>query len=160
VHSLGVKNADAILAAFKFTWLGLVLLVVSRPLHHVDGTDLFSLLVVALGWAMLVRVARLLLLLSGIKGHFLSQGKFVGDIQHLFKCPGVLKGELANQRRVPESLLEEHNNRFVINLQNEVSLVAKALDEVSEWFSLLLDNAEQVPLNSWSCTCGTKVVVE
>jgi hypothetical protein len=49
VHSLGVKNADAILAAFKFTWLGLVLLVVSRPLHHVDGTDLFSLLVVALG---------------------------------------------------------------------------------------------------------------
>jgi hypothetical protein len=31
-----------------------------------------------------------------------------------------------------ESLLEEHDNRFVVNLRDEVSLVAKALDELSE----------------------------
>jgi hypothetical protein len=31
-----------------------------------------------------------------------------------------------------EFLLEEHDNRFVVNLRDEVSLVAKALDELSE----------------------------
>jgi hypothetical protein len=65
-----------------------------------------------------------------------------------------------DQGWVPESPLEEHNNRFVVNLRNEVSLVAKSRDELSEWFSLLLDNASQVPLDSWLCTRGTEVVVE
>jgi hypothetical protein len=37
-----------------------------------------------------------------------------------------------DQGRIPESLLGEHNNRFIVNLRNEVSLVVKALDELSE----------------------------
>jgi hypothetical protein len=46
---LGVKNADGIQEAFKFARLGLVLLVASRLLHHVDRAVFFPLLVVALG---------------------------------------------------------------------------------------------------------------
>jgi hypothetical protein len=132
VLSLGVKSADAIWEAFKFTQLGPVLLIASRPLHCIDGTVCFPLLVMALGRARLVRVDRLLLLLSGIEGRFLSQGIFICDSQHLFCHPGVLHGKLVDQGRVPESLLEEHNNRFVVNLRNEVSLVAKSRDELSE----------------------------
>jgi hypothetical protein len=49
VLSLGVKNANAIQEAFKFIRPGPVLLVVSRSLHHVDGTIYVPLLVVALG---------------------------------------------------------------------------------------------------------------
>jgi hypothetical protein len=49
VLSLRVKNAYAIQEAFKFTRLGPVLLVASRPFHHIDGTICFPLLVVALG---------------------------------------------------------------------------------------------------------------
>jgi hypothetical protein len=49
VLSMRVKNADAIQGAFKFTQLGPVLLVVSRPLHRVGGVVCFPLLVVAVG---------------------------------------------------------------------------------------------------------------
>jgi hypothetical protein len=49
VLSLGVKNADAILEAFKFTRLGPVLLIASWPHHRIDGMVHFPLLVVALG---------------------------------------------------------------------------------------------------------------
>jgi hypothetical protein len=73
VLSLGVKNADVIQEAFKFTRSGPVLLIVPWPFHRVDETIRFPLLVVALGRARLVRVARvlLLLLLSGVEGHLL-----------------------------------------------------------------------------------------
>jgi hypothetical protein len=79
VLSLGVKNADAIYEAFKFTRLGPILLDVSWPFHRIDRTVRLPLLVVALGRARLIRLAQLLLLLSGIEGHLLSQGLFVGD---------------------------------------------------------------------------------
>jgi hypothetical protein len=46
---LGVENADVIQEAFKFTRPGPILLIVSQPFHHVDGTIHFPLLVVALG---------------------------------------------------------------------------------------------------------------
>jgi hypothetical protein len=49
VLSLGVENADAVQEAFKFTQLGLVLLIQSRLFHRVDRTIHFPLLVVALG---------------------------------------------------------------------------------------------------------------
>jgi hypothetical protein len=49
VLSMGVKNADAIQEAFKFTQLGPVLLVVSWLFHHVDRTIYFPLLIMALG---------------------------------------------------------------------------------------------------------------
>jgi uncharacterized membrane protein len=49
VLSLGVKNVDAIQEDLKFTRLGPVLLVVSRPLRHIDGTVRFPPLFVALG---------------------------------------------------------------------------------------------------------------
>jgi hypothetical protein len=31
---------------------------------------------------------------------------------------------------VPESLFEEHNNRLVVNLWDDISLVAESLDEL------------------------------
>jgi hypothetical protein len=46
--SLGAENADVIQEAFKFTQLGLILLVASWPFHHVDGPIRFPLLIVAL----------------------------------------------------------------------------------------------------------------
>jgi hypothetical protein len=95
---------------FKFTRFGLVLLIVLQPLHSIDGMVCFSLLVMALGWARLVLVVWLLLLLSGIEGRLLDQGIIVGDSQHLFWCPGVLHDELADQGWVLKSFLEEHNN--------------------------------------------------
>jgi hypothetical protein len=49
VLSLGVENADVIQEAFIFTRHGPILLVASRPLHHVDRTIHFPLLIVALG---------------------------------------------------------------------------------------------------------------
>jgi hypothetical protein len=84
VLSLGVENIDAIQEAFKCTWPGPVLLVASRPFHHVDGTIGFPLLVVALGRARLVRVVRflLLLLLSCVEGCLLTQGVLVSDGIH------------------------------------------------------------------------------
>jgi hypothetical protein len=86
VLSLGVENAGAIQEAFKFIMSRPVLLVASQPFHHVDGTIHFPLLIIALGRARLIHVARvhLLLLYSGFKGHLLCQGVLVGDSQHLF----------------------------------------------------------------------------
>jgi glucose uptake protein GlcU len=49
VLSLGVENANAIQEAFKFTRPGLVLLVVSRLFHIIDGMVSLPLLAVALG---------------------------------------------------------------------------------------------------------------
>jgi hypothetical protein len=66
--SFGVENADAIHEAFKFTRPRPVLLVASQLFHLVDRMICFPLLVMALGWARLVPVAWLLLLLSGVEG--------------------------------------------------------------------------------------------
>jgi hypothetical protein len=49
VISLGVEDADAIKEAFEFIWPGLVLLIASWPLYHVDGMISFPLLVMTLG---------------------------------------------------------------------------------------------------------------
>jgi hypothetical protein len=46
-----------------------------------------------------------------------------------------------DQGRVHESFLEEHNKRLVINLWDDISIVAKSLDEFLEGLSLLLDDA-------------------
>jgi hypothetical protein len=71
--SLGVENADAIHEAFKFTRPGPVLLVASQLFHRVNGMIHFPLLVVSLGWARLIRVAwLLLLLLFGVECHLLD----------------------------------------------------------------------------------------
>jgi hypothetical protein len=48
---------------------------------------------------------------------------------------GFFHGELTGQGWVPESLLEEHNNRFVIDLQGDVAPVAESLDELPEGLS-------------------------
>jgi hypothetical protein len=123
---------------------------VSRPFYIVHGVIHLPILVVALGQARLVRVARLLLLLlfSSIEGHLLSQSVFVGDSQHHFRCPGIPHGELAGQGRVPESLLKEHDYRLVVDLQNNVSIVAKTLDKLLEGLSFLLDYAGMVLVDS------------
>jgi hypothetical protein len=83
---LGVENADAIQEAFKFPQVGLVLLVASWLFHHIDRMIRFPLLVVALGRARLVRVARVLFLLlfPGVKGRLLGQGIPVGVGKHCF----------------------------------------------------------------------------
>jgi hypothetical protein len=62
----------------------------------------------------------------------------VGDSQHFFRRPGILRGELANQGQVCQSLLEEHDNRLVVDLQDNVSLIAKMLDKFLEGLSRLL----------------------
>jgi hypothetical protein len=87
-------------------------------------------------------MARLLLLFlhSRVEGHLLYEGVFVGDSQHLFWHPRALHDELEDQWWVLVSLLEEHDDRFVANLRDDVSLVAKVLDELSKWLSLLLDD--------------------
>jgi hypothetical protein len=97
----------------------------------------------ALGQARLVRVAWVLLLLlfPGFEGRLFGQGILVSDGKHCFWCPGVFHGELADQGWVPESLPEEHDNRLVVNLCGDISLVAETLDELSEGLYLLLDDA-------------------
>jgi hypothetical protein len=155
VLSLGVKNTDAIQEAFKFTWTWPVLLMVPWPFHHIDRTVSFPLLVVALGWARLIRVTRLLF--SGVEGHLLDQGVLVSDSEHLFRCHGILHGKHTDQGRVPESLLEKHDNWLVINLWDNISFVAKPLDKLPEGLSFLLDNTGKVPLESRSCAHGMEV---
>jgi hypothetical protein len=49
VLSLGMKNANVIQEAFEFTWLGSVLLMMTRPLYRVDRMVWLSLLVMGLG---------------------------------------------------------------------------------------------------------------
>jgi hypothetical protein len=143
VLPLGVENTDVIQEALKFTWPRPVLLVASRLFHHIDEMICFPLLVVALGQARLVHVAQLLLLLllSCVEGHLLGQGVFVSDGEHFFRCPWVFYGELIDQGQVPESLFVEHNNRLIVDLRDDVSFVAKMLDELPEGLSLLLDDA-------------------
>jgi hypothetical protein len=70
-----------------------------RPLYVVHGVVCLPLLVVTLASVGLIRVAQLLvlLLISSVKGHLLDQGIFVGDCQHLFRCPRILFGEPADQ---------------------------------------------------------------
>jgi hypothetical protein len=84
VLSLGVENGNVIQEAFKFTRHGPVLLIASRSFHRSYRTIRFPLLVVALGRAGLVRVARLLLLLllSGVEGRLLGQSILVSDGKH------------------------------------------------------------------------------
>jgi hypothetical protein len=82
----------------------------------------------------------LLLLLSCVKSRFLGQGVFVSDGEHCFWYLGVFHDELTDQGRVPESFLEEQNNRFVIDVRDDISLVVKLLDELPEGLSLLLDD--------------------
>jgi hypothetical protein len=53
----------------------------------------------------------------------------------------ILHGDLSDQGWIPESLLKEHDDRFVINLRDDIPLVTEALNELSEGFSLLLDDA-------------------
>jgi hypothetical protein len=59
-----------------------------------------------------------------------------------------------------ESLLEEHDDGFIVNLRYNVSLVAEALDKLSKVFSLLLYDTGQVPVDTWSCAHGPEVADE
>jgi hypothetical protein len=61
---------------------------------------------------------------------------------------GFFHGELLDQGLVTESLLQEHNNRLVVDLRDDVSLVAKSMDELPEGLSILLDDAGQIPVDS------------
>jgi hypothetical protein len=96
VLCLGVENADVIQEAFKFTWSGLVLLVASQLFHCIDGTIRLPLLVVALGRARLVHVARLILLLlfSCVEGHLLGQGILVVMVNIASDVLGIFMGSL------------------------------------------------------------------
>jgi hypothetical protein len=86
VLSLRVENEDVILEAFKFIRPGPVLHVVSRSFHRIDGTICFPLLVVALGRARLVCMARVLLLLlfPGVEGRLLIHNILVSDGEHYY----------------------------------------------------------------------------
>jgi 5,10-methenyltetrahydromethanopterin hydrogenase len=127
-----------------------------RPFHVVHGAIHVPLLIVALGRARPIWVAELvlLLLLSGVEGAFIS------DCLHLFRRPGVLHSELMDQGWVLESFLEEHDNRLVVNLQDDIPLVAKALDKFPKGLSHFLYYAGYIPVNSRMHTCGMKVASE
>ncbi len=56
-------------------------------------------------------------------------------------CPRVFHDEHTGQGWVPESLLQEHNNGLVIDLQDDISHVVGMLNELLEGLSLLLDDA-------------------
>jgi hypothetical protein len=40
----------------------------------------------------------------------------------------------------PKPVLEEYDNRLVVNLGDDISLVAETMDELSEGLSLILDD--------------------
>jgi hypothetical protein len=60
----------------------------------------------------------------------------------------VLGFFMVSLRIKDESLLEEHDYRLVIDLQNNISIVAKTLDKVPEGLSFLLDYAGMVLVES------------
>jgi hypothetical protein len=45
-----------------------------------------------------------------------------------------------DQGQIPESLLEEHDDRLVVDLWDDIPLIAEALNELPEGLSLLLDD--------------------
>jgi hypothetical protein len=68
----------------------------TRSFYRIDRTVWFSLLVVTLGGARLIQVARLLLLLTCVRDHLLGQGISIGDGNHLLWHPGVFHGKLSD----------------------------------------------------------------
>jgi hypothetical protein len=142
VLSLGVEDADAVQEAFEFTRPRPVLLVASWLFHRIDRTINLALLVMTLGRARLVRVAWVLFLLlfPGVEGRFFGQGILISDGENCLWRPGGFQGELTDQGWVLESFLEEHDNGLVIDLSDDIPLIAETLDELSEGLSLLLND--------------------
>jgi hypothetical protein len=157
-----VENTNPVQGTFKLSQPGPILLVATQLLYVGYRAVWVPLFVISLRGAGWIWVAQLLVLLlvSGVKGHLLNQGIFVGDCQHVLRHHGVLHGKLVDQWRVLVSLLEEHDDVFVIDLWDDVSLVAKALDKLLEILSLLLYGTSQVPVDSWSCAHCLEVVDE
>jgi hypothetical protein len=126
---LGVENADVIQEAFKFTQPGLVLLVASWLFHHVNGSAFLFLswLLDELGWSVWLD----------------SFSFFCSIVSRVASSASAYLLAMVNiaSRWVPESLLEEHNNRLVVDHQDDISLVAESLDKLLEGLSLLLDDA-------------------
>jgi hypothetical protein len=60
----------------------------------------------------------------------------------------------------PKSLIEEHNNRLVVVLWDDISLVVEMLDELTEGLTHLLDDAGLVLVDSRMCACGAEVTGE
>jgi hypothetical protein len=58
------------------------------------------------------------------------------------------------------SLLEEHDDGFVINLWDDVPFLAEVLDEFPEGLSLVLYDASHVPVDSWPLASGPEVTDE
>jgi hypothetical protein len=129
-------------------------------LHISHREFMLSLLVIVRGGVRSVRLTRLLILLgvSIVEAHLLSQGIFVGNGQHLLGCLGVFHAELVNQGRISESLLEEHDDGLVLDLWDDGPFVTEMLDEFPKGLSLLLHDVSQVPVDSWSLEGGSKVV--
>jgi hypothetical protein len=101
-----------------------------------------------------------LLLFPGVEGRLHDQGVLISNGEHYFERPRIFHGDLMDQGRVPKSLLEEHENRLVVNLRDDISPVAEMLDELLEGLSLLLDKASYVPVHSRMCSCGMEVTGE
>jgi hypothetical protein len=47
-------------------------------------------------------------------------------------------GELIDRCWVPKSFLEEHDNRLIVDIGDNIPLIAEMLDELPEGLSLLL----------------------
>jgi hypothetical protein len=66
---------------------------------------------------------------SSAKAYLLAMANIASNILGFF---------MVSLRIIDESLLEEHNNRLVVDLRDDVSLIAESLDELLEGLSLLL----------------------
>jgi hypothetical protein len=71
---------------------------------------------------------------SSARAYLLAMANIASDVL------GFFHGELTDQGRVRESFLEEHDNGHVIDLRDDISLVADMLDELPKGHFLLLDD--------------------
>jgi hypothetical protein len=72
----------------------------------------------------------------------------------------VLHGELSDQGQIPESLLKEHDDRLIVDLWDDIPLVAEALNKLPKGLSLLLDDTGYIPVDSRMYARGMEVTGE
>jgi hypothetical protein len=143
-----VENGDPLQETFKLYQPGPVLSPVALRLLYIDqGAVRLSHLVIIFGGVGSIWLTWLLVFLgiSIVEGHLLGQGILDGDDQCLLECPGILHGELANQGWISKSLLDEHDDGLIVDLQDDVPFVAEMMDESkrdSPFFYLMLAKSQ------------------
>jgi hypothetical protein len=62
--------------------------------------------------------------------------------------------------QVSNTLLEEHDDQLIIDLQDDIPLFVETLDELLKGLPLLLHDVVQVPLDSWMLAGSSQVTDE